>query len=92
MTTLNVQAGFCFDRIEKAEVKHGDGGNFSREGSNKEEVYNNDHSFFDHSHNLMPCLHKVELNKFGGLDSTSWVDQMGHHFSLHAIEDYLLKL
>jgi hypothetical protein len=29
MTTLNVQVGLCFDKIEKLEGKHDEGGNFS---------------------------------------------------------------
>lgn len=72
MIPLIVQANHCFDKIDKLEGKHDDGGNFFIEGSNKgkhineEECYNNDYPFFDCSHNMMPCLPKVKLNKFNG--------------------------
>jgi len=34
----------------------------------------------------------VDVNKFDGLDPTSWVSQMEHYFSLHDITDELAKL
>jgi hypothetical protein len=34
----------------------------------------------------------VEVNKFDGLDPTSWVTQMEHYFSLHGITDDLDKI
>jgi hypothetical protein len=37
-------------------------------------------------------LPKVDLNKYDGSDSVGWVDQQVHYFSLHAIQDELLKL
>jgi hypothetical protein len=42
------------------------------------------------SHDM--CLPKVKVNKFDGLDPTSWVTQMEHYFSLHGITDDLIKL
>jgi hypothetical protein len=38
------------------------------------------------------CLPKVDVNKFDGLDPTSWVTQMEHYFSLHGITNDLMKL
>lgn len=35
---------------------------------------------------------KVDLNKFDGSDPTSWVDQLEHYFSFHAITYDILKL
>jgi hypothetical protein len=70
MTTLNVYVDLCFDNIDKLEAKHDDGG--SSECFNKvkhmdeEEGYNNNHSFSYCSHNMMPRLPKVDLNKFDG--------------------------
>ena len=40
----------------------------------KEYGYNNDHSFNDYFHIMMHCFPKVVLNKFDGLNLTSWVD------------------
>ena len=37
-------------------------------------------------------LPKVDMHKFNGLDPIGWVDQMEQHFSLHSIEDDMLKL
>lgn len=80
MTTLNVQVGLHFDKIEVLEGKLDVGGNFSSEGSNngkqvdEEEGYNNNHPFSNRSHNLMPHLPKVHMNKFDGLDSIGWFD------------------
>jgi len=37
-------------------------------------------------------LPREEVNKFDGLDSTGWVTQMEHYFSLYDITDYLAKL
>jgi hypothetical protein len=37
-------------------------------------------------------LPRVEVNKFYGLDPTSWVAKMEHYFSLHGITDELAKL
>jgi hypothetical protein len=37
-------------------------------------------------------LPKVDMNKFDGLDPTSWVTQMEHYFSLHGIIDELMEL
>jgi hypothetical protein len=37
----------------------------------------------------LPC---VDVNKFDGLDRTSWVTQMEHYFSLYGIRDELAKI
>jgi len=78
MTTFNVQANLCFDKIDKLEGKNDDVGTFSNKGYNnykntdEEQGYNNNHFFYHHSHNLTHC----DLNKYDGLDLISWVDQM----------------
>jgi hypothetical protein len=98
MSSLTAQVNLCFDQIVKLKGKPKEGDNVFGEGSHKgkhledEEDPTNHFSFSDHSHNLMPHLPKVDLNKFDGSNPTSWVDQMEHYFSLHAIADELLKL
>jgi hypothetical protein len=45
--------------------------------------------------NPFPCdprLPRVEVNKFDGSNTTCWVTQMEHYFSLHGIIDELAKL
>jgi hypothetical protein len=51
------------------------------------------HNMAFHSNSLHhdPCLPKVEVKKFDGLDPTVWVTQMEHFFSLHGINDDLTK-
>jgi hypothetical protein len=59
----------------------------------EEEYLTNHFSFSDHSHNLMPCLPKVDPNNFdGSYLMNNWVDQMEHYFSLHYIAGELWKL
>lgn len=47
-----------------------------------------------HSNSLPydPHLYRVEVNKFNGLDPTTWVTHMEHYLSLHGITDELTKL
>ena len=52
-----------------------------------------------HSHNFQPhhfqrdlCLPRVDVNKFDGSNTTSWVTQMENYFSLYGITGELAKL
>jgi len=79
MTTFNLQFDLCVDMIEKMDGKHDDGSwsEVYNKGNNvyEEEGDNHDHLFSDHSHNMMPCIPKVDMCKFDRLNLTIWGDQ-----------------
>jgi hypothetical protein len=61
--------------------------------SEKPSHHEGDNSYFYVAfHSREMHLPKVEVNKFYGLDPTSWVTQMKHYFSLHDITFELNKL
>ena len=72
VNTLETNTVFlCFDKIFKLEGNHYDHEKFSSEGSHKgkdieDYGYNNENSFFECSHNMIPRFHK-----FDRLDWTS---------------------
>jgi len=88
LTKLEKVPDQLFDFFAKFIATH------SQEYSFPQEGVESSHSTRFHSNTFVQDLHlpKVDVDKFDGSNSTGWVTQLEHYFSLYGITNDLMKL